>query len=102
MAKRRTVDASKVIEAVESGRLDKDIMVRFGLENMKRGKARMRESPAQRERGLHGRGQGRGRIQINRRGSLVLPRDMVEAMGFRQGDSFVVRKTRAGLSLKKN
>ena len=32
MTRRRKVDASKVIEAVESGRLNKDVMDGYGLE----------------------------------------------------------------------
>ncbi|MEW5721631.1 MAG: hypothetical protein AB1896_00885 [Thermodesulfobacteriota bacterium] len=102
MTRRRKVDASKVIEAVESGRLSKDVMDSFGLE---------KPSPAYSRRGRRGRrGRGAGTgaviteslgdITISKRGSLVLPKALVEELGFGLDDVFVARKTKAGLLLK--
>jgi hypothetical protein len=41
------------------------------------------------------------RIAINKRGSLIVPKDLVDSFGFKIGDAFEVRKSAAGLSLKK-
>ena len=38
-------------------------------------------------------------ISVSKRGSLVVPKEMVADMGFKEGDSFEIRKTKAGVSL---
>jgi hypothetical protein len=40
-------------------------------------------------------------ISINKRGSLIIPKDLVDSLGFEIDDAFEVRKSAAGLSLKK-
>ncbi|MEW5725290.1 MAG: hypothetical protein AB1896_19405 [Thermodesulfobacteriota bacterium] len=40
-------------------------------------------------------------LRVNKRGSLVVPRELIEEMGFNMGDTFSVRKSAAGVSLKK-
>jgi len=41
------------------------------------------------------------RISINKRGSLIIPKELVDHFGFKIDDAFEVRKSAAGLSLKK-
>jgi hypothetical protein len=41
------------------------------------------------------------RISINKRGSLIIPKELVDHFGFKMDDAFEVRKSAAGLSLKK-
>jgi hypothetical protein len=96
MARRRKVDAAKVIEAVQSGRLSKDVMEEYGLEKAspprrRRGRRPSSETPAI----IHF-----GEVAISKRGSLALPRTMVEALGFKIDDLFIIRRTKAGLILK--
>jgi hypothetical protein len=40
-------------------------------------------------------------ISVGKRGSLIIPKDVVEHFGFKVEDSFEIRKSQAGLSLKK-
>ena len=40
-------------------------------------------------------------VSINKRGSLIIPKYLVQDMGFKEGDTFEARKTKAGVSLKK-
>jgi hypothetical protein len=40
-------------------------------------------------------------IHVNKRGSLVIPRELVDEMGFKLEDVFTVRKSKSGISLKK-
>ena len=40
-------------------------------------------------------------VKIGKRGSLIIPKGMVESLGLGIGDKFTVRKTKAGISLKK-
>ena len=39
-------------------------------------------------------------ISVGKRGSLIIPKDLVENFGFKVEDTFEVRKSQAGLSLK--
>jgi AbrB family looped-hinge helix DNA binding protein len=41
------------------------------------------------------------KVVVGKRGSLVIPKALVEVLGLQAGDGFVVRKTKAGISLKK-
>ena len=40
-------------------------------------------------------------INVGKTGSLIIPKGIVSEMGFTQNDTFSVRKTKAGISLKK-
>lgn len=99
MTRRRKIDSSKVFEAVESGRLDKNILNSFGLE---------KKSPApgkRRKKSSEGgptivTGSPLADITISKRGSLVLPKELVKALGITDEDEFIVRRTKAGLILK--
>ena len=95
MTTRRKVDASKLLEAVESGRLSKTVMDGFGL-----GK-REAEKPkrARQSRGSQGN-QSIGEVTISKHGSLSLSKDLIQELGFKVDDLFVVRKTKAGILLK--
>jgi hypothetical protein len=101
MTKRRKVNASKVIEAVESGRLSKDVMDSFGLEKpappIKSRRGRRRKSG---EDGEDLTGFTLADVTITKRGSLVIPREVIEQLGFQIDDGFIVRKTKAGMILK--
>ncbi|MDY6850597.1 MAG: hypothetical protein SV487_00765 [Thermodesulfobacteriota bacterium] len=107
MPKRRKVDASRVIEAVKSGRLSKDTMDTYGLEKPSpkshgRGAGTRKAGGRRREAGSDEQSADWFRdVKVNKRGSLVLPRTLLEEMGFDLEDAFVIRKTRTGISLRK-
>ncbi len=101
MARRRKIDATKVIEAVESGRLSQSVMDSYGLEKP--------TSPSGRRRGGAKRGGDSvtvgtssvlADVTISKRGSLVLPKALVEELGFKFDDAFVARRTKVGIILK--
>ncbi len=108
MAKKKEVDLKALIKAVESGLPRKEIMNQFGF-----------SSPVQvntyyldalidtgRAKGISGRepkaGQEKDRstVKVTKRGSISVPKELIEEMGYKEGDSFIVIKTRAGLVLK--
>ncbi|MBW2139999.1 MAG: hypothetical protein JRG97_02870, partial [Deltaproteobacteria bacterium] len=108
MAKRLKINSKALIKAVESGLPKKEIMARFGIKNygqikplyvdalIKEGKikgivmSRKSKNP----------GKDPKQIVVNKRGSLIIPREMIEEMGFEVGESFVAIKTEVGVSLK--
>ena len=40
-------------------------------------------------------------ITVGKRGSVIIPKPMAEGLGIAVGDKFTVRKTKAGIALKK-
>ena len=97
MSKRRKVDSSKVIEAVKAGRLSKNVMNDYGLDkNPEDGKKRGRR----RGRGQAVETRDYGDVLVSKRGSLSLPKTLIEELGFKEDDTFVVRRTKAGMILK--
>jgi hypothetical protein len=52
-----------------------------------------------------GRGAGKAdkakEIGVGKRGSIIISKKLVESLGIGAGDKFVVRKTKAGVALKK-
>jgi hypothetical protein len=109
MPRKKKIDAKKLIEMVTKGTEQKEIMKKFGFKNstqlkvayanalMEQGKAPEIKSGAK----AKATSKGKNEIKVNKRGSLIVPGPMVQAMGFKQGDSFQIRKTKAGVSLKK-
>jgi hypothetical protein len=109
MPRKKKVDAKKLIEMVKGGTEQKEIMKKFNFKNstqlkvayanalMEQGKAPEIQTGAR----AKAEGKGKNEIKVNKRGSLIVPGPMVQAMGFKQGDSFQIRKTKAGVSLKK-
>jgi len=111
MPKKKTVNQEKLIKAVESGMSSTEIMAKFGLKTSAQLKSLYLDALTAngRVKAIAGRSSkadpAAGKsdmIKVNKRGSLVIPRDLVEEMGFKLGDDFSVRKTKSGLSLRKN
>ncbi|MBW2092375.1 MAG: hypothetical protein JRI34_09680 [Deltaproteobacteria bacterium] len=110
MPKRKIVNAGALIKAVESGLPSKEIMAKFGVKTSAQLKSLYLDALAEKGKvkgiiSRTGRNAQDGRkgkgIKVNKRGSLVVPREMVAEMGFRIGDIFAVRKTKSGASLRK-
>ena len=39
-------------------------------------------------------------VAVSKRGSLIIPKELIEDLGFKVGDQFLARKTKVGISLK--
>ena len=52
-----------------------------------------------------GRGGGKSEltnvVTVGKRGSVIIPKEIAEGLGIGVGDKFSVRKTKAGIALKK-
>ena len=109
MPKKKKVDSKKLLEMIKSGTEQKEIMKKLGFKNstqlkvaytnalMEEGKAPEIKTGSK----TKAADKGKNEIKVNKRGSLIVPGPMVQAMGFKQGDAFQIRKTKAGVSLKK-
>jgi len=107
MSKKIEVDSKKFIEMIANGAGIKELMQNFGLKTS--AQVKIAYLNAVMEEGiLPGIKDGRASkaeakpsgISVTKRGSLVVPKEMVSEMGFKEGDSFATRKTKAGISLK--
>ena len=110
MPRKKTVNSEKLIKAVESSLPSTEIMAKFGIKTSAQLKALYLDALVERGlvKGIAGRASKAAQaakkskeIKVNKRGSLVLPQAMVQEMGFSVGDTFNVRRTKAGVSLKK-
>lgn len=108
MAKRLDIDNGKLLEMIKSGADNKDIMDQFGFKTITQLKNAYANAamdagmiPSLAKPGKAAKGDGPSKeIAINKRGSLTLPKALCEDLGFKEGDTFLVRKSRAGVSLK--
>ncbi|WP_319405709.1 hypothetical protein [uncultured Desulfosarcina sp.] len=108
MPAKKKVDYAKLIKLVESGTPQSEIMKAFKFSTatqfkthylsalietgkapeIKTGRTSSKTSPA-------------NEVFISKRGSVILSKGLIESMGLAEGDKFAVRKTKAGISLKK-
>lgn len=105
MPRRRIIDPSKLIDAVEEGRVDREVMDQFGLESphkkQEKGQAKRRYTRRFITKKPPDPDEPDETISVNERGSLIIPKDMIGAFGFLTGDHFIIRKTKAGIHLRR-
>ncbi|MBU2549071.1 MAG: hypothetical protein KKB20_11695 [Proteobacteria bacterium] len=109
MPRKKIVDGEKLISAVESEMRAAEIMEKFDIKTSSQLKALYLDALVSvgRVPGLPGRAlkdspdDVMDEIKVNKRGSLVLSRKMVDLLGYNIDDTFMVRKTKAGLNIKK-
>jgi len=107
--KKKTIDSDKLLEMVDKGVPDKEIMNRFGIRTLSQLKSYYMDALMEKGRvpGLPGRtvqagpGKETMTVRVNKRGSLILPKKMIEALDLAGDESFKLRKTRSGINLKK-
>jgi AbrB family looped-hinge helix DNA binding protein len=107
-AKKKSIDGAKLIKMVEDGVPRPEIMKKLNIKTSQQ--LTVSYARAQMEAGkipeiAGGRGgaaAGDGNeVTVGKRGSVIIPKDMAEVLGIAVGDKFSVRKTKAGIALKK-
>jgi hypothetical protein len=108
MPPKKKIDPAKLVEAVQSGKPQSEVIKEFDFKSatqfknhylnaliktgkapeIKVGRASSKAAPAK-------------DVAVNKRGSVVISKALVDEMGFGVGDKFSVRKTKSGISLKK-
>ena len=110
MPRKKNIDIKKLVAAVESERSSKEIMEEFDIGNLTQLKSLYVD--ALMELGKIPQMTGRRsesksdvletkEIKVNKRGSLIVPRELIDEMGFGIGETFSVQKSPAGVSLKR-
>jgi len=108
MPKKKKVDAQSLIKMVVDRAPQKDIMEKFGYKTSNQLKVAYANAlmeagkvpEIQTGRSVPEAGVKR-EITVSKRGSLVIPKALIQELGLQQGDCFQVRSSKAGLSLRK-
>ena len=107
MPAKKKINGAKLIKMVESGKHQQEIMKDFKFNTTAQFKAHyldalMKAGKAPKIKS--GRGQAKANpskeVLVSKRGSVVIPKTMIDEMGFSEGNKFAVRRTKSGISLK--
>lgn len=109
MPAKKKIDTKKLLKAIEEKKHQNDIMKEFGFKTTTQLKnayatALMEEgkvTPLVGGRGPSGPDDVSDEIVVGKRGSLIIPKKLAEKLELKEGDKFKVRKSAAGVSLKK-
>jgi AbrB family looped-hinge helix DNA binding protein len=97
MGTRRKVDTENLMKRIRQGMVRKDTLKKFGfndstvIEGAPEIKKATASNPTPKIDKL---------VKVNKWGSISIPKYVVELLLLKEGDSFQVRKTKAGISLK--
>lgn len=109
MPKKKAVDAAKLIKMIEDETPQADILKKMGFKSSTQLKAAYMSALIA-EGKITGIKGGRGgakkaqkakTVGVGKRGSIVISKDLVENLGLGGDEKFVVRKTKAGIALKR-
>jgi len=106
MPRKMDVHLKALVDAVESGVPRREIMKRFGFNSPTQITAYYLEGLIEvgRAKRIMGRkkkaAETSNTVKVSKRGSISVPKEILKEMGFKEGDSFQVSKTKAGLNLK--
>jgi hypothetical protein len=109
MPKKKVLDAAKLIKMVESETPQAEILKKMGFKSSTQLKmAYMNALVAEGKvpaikggRGGAGKAGAAKQVGVGKRGSIIIAKDLVEKLGIGSKDRFTVRKTKAGIALKK-
>ena len=107
MPRKKKIDYTALIQMAKDNVPQSEIMTQFGFKTstqLKVAYANALMETGQAPVLTTGRG-AKGKvlnttISVGKRGSLIIPKDVVDHFGFKVEDTFEIRKSQAGLSLK--
>ena len=107
MPVKKKVNGAKLIKMAESGMHQREIMKAFKFNTAAQLKAHLLDALTQAGKAPKiesGRGKAKANpskeVLVSKRGSIVIPKTIIDEMGFSEGNKFTVRKTKSGISLK--
>jgi hypothetical protein len=108
MPKKKAVDTKALIKMVEAEETQNEIMKKFGFKTSMQLKTAYMNALIEAGKVIPikgGRGAGKAgkskQLGVGKRGSIIIPVDVVQELGINSEDKFSVRKTKAGIALKK-
>ena len=109
MPKKKAIDAVKLIKLIEDETPQADILKKMGFKSSMQLKAAYMSALIAEGKvtAIKGGRRGGGKAQkaktvgVGKRGSIVISKDLVDVLGISGEAKFTVRKTKAGIALKK-
>jgi hypothetical protein len=108
MPKKKVLDTAKLIEMVKNETPSAEIMKKMGFKTSTQLKtaymsALIAEGKVPAIKGSRGAGKSEKakEVGVGKRGSIIISKDLVESLGIGAEAKFTVRKTKAGIALKK-
>ena len=108
MAKRKQIDGKALLKMIEEGKPQPEVMEKFGFKNSTQ--LKVAYANALMESGGAPKIKGKGRtkkvkpvntkVTVNGKGSLVIPKSLIDNMKIKKGQAFQVKKVASGLQLK--
>jgi len=102
------IDPQQLIKMIDSGSPQKEIMEKFGIKTstqLKVAYANALMDTGKVAEIKSGRAPGKKEvpkeISVGKRGSLIVPKELVSDLGFHEGTSFTVKKSKVGITLSK-
>jgi len=110
MPRKKKIDEKALLAMVQSGTAQKEIMEKLGLKTPTQLKVAYANAlmaagtvpEIKKGRKPAAKAAASKTATVNKRGSLVISKSLIEDMGFVAGDAFAVRKTKSGISLRKS
>jgi hypothetical protein len=107
MPPKKKVDYKKLVQAVKDGKKQSEIMKEFKFNTATQFKSHylnaLMETGEVAEintKRASSKSAPAKETFVSKRGSVVIPKVLIEEMGFTEGDKFDIRKTKSGISLK--
>jgi len=108
MPRRKEVDNKALLKDIKEGISQADLLKKYGFKSAISLKMAQLKALEEEQGIIPIKGTGRSRkskpielnVKINSRGSLILPKVLIESMDFKQGESFEVKRTPSGIMLK--
>ena len=108
MAAKKNVNYKKLLESVKNGKNQAEIMKEFKFNTSAQFKSHYLDALVESGKApkiRSGRAAKKNELVkeafVSKRGSVVISKALVASMGYAEGDRFVVRNTKAGISLRK-
>ena len=109
MPKRKVIDNKALLKMIKEEANQSDIMEKFGFKNTTQLKVAYANALMDTGEATKIKGQGRTKkekpvdtkVSVNGRGSLIIPKILIEDMDIKAGETFEVKKVPSGIALKK-
>ena len=108
MPPKKKIDPDKLVQAVKSGKPQSEVIKEFNFKTAAQFKSHYLnalittgQAPEIKIGRVSSKPAPSNDVAVSKRGSVVIAKALVDEMGFAVGDTFAVRKTKSGISLKK-
>jgi len=109
MPRKKKIDNQKLLQMAKEGASKKEIMETLNIKTYAQFNAALLNAATdagmvpeiKSSRGTSAPSAIRRETKVNKRGTIVLPKALVDDLGFQEGDSFEISKSKVGISLRK-